>query len=292
LRKIYRMKKDTPSLQKKLKSYSVMAGSMLTISQLADAQIIHNNITDTTFIDNETGLSFDLNNDGTTDYTFFLIKSGSSPSVNNLVDGFGSNVNYEIAGSVGAGSYIYPIALASGEKIDSNLEWHGYGSLFWVFGQHYSSGAGTPLQHGNWLGQTDKFAGLRIELDGHKYYGWARMSVDSLANQFTFKDYAMQSIADSSIIAGDTDIISGVHQFIVDNHINIIAFEKNVFITVPGNAGEDLVVTVVNVLGGIVQRTRTKEKQVHLQLTELPDGIYLVAVETQGTVKTKKISIK
>lgn len=269
-----------------------MAGSMLTISQLADAQIIHNNITDTTFIDNETGLSFDLNNDGTTDYTFFLIKSGSSPSVNNLVDGFGSNVNYEIAGSVGAGSYIYPIALAPGEKIDSNLEWHGYGSLFWVFGQHYSSGAGTPLQHGNWLGQTDKFTGLRIELDGHKYYGWARMTVDSFANQFTIKDYALQSIADSSIIAGDTDIISGVPTVIVENKINIVAFEKNVFITVTDNKDKDLVISVINMLGGVVQRIKTKENTVQLHLTELPDGIYLVAVETGGMVKTKKISIK
>ncbi|MEO6168139.1 MAG: T9SS type A sorting domain-containing protein [Chitinophagales bacterium] len=286
------MKKDTTSFQKKLKSYSVMAGSMLTISQLADAQIIHHNISDTTFVDNETGLSFDLNNDGTTDYTFFLLKSGSAPGVNNLVEGFGSNVNYEIAGTVGAASYVYPVAIQPGEKIGADLEWHGYGSLFWVFGQHYSSGAGTPLQHGNWLGQTDKFAGLRIELDGHKYYGWARMTVDSLANQFTFKDYAMQSIADSSIIAGDTDIISGVPNVIVENRINIVAFEKNVIINVVGNQDNELMISVINMLGGVVQRIKTRENQVQLHLTELPDGIYLVAVETGGMVKTKKISIR
>ncbi|MBK9732221.1 MAG: T9SS type A sorting domain-containing protein [Chitinophagaceae bacterium] len=287
------MKKNTPHLQSKLKAYSVMAGSMLTVSQLADAQIIHHQINDTTFTDSQTGLSFDLNNDGITDYTFFLIKSDSGSVMNHLVDGFASNVNNEIAGTTGAGSYVYPVAIQPGEKIGSDLEWHAYGSLFWVFGQHYTSGAGTPLQLGNWLGETERFTGLRLGIDGHQYYGWLRMDVDSFANQFTIKDYAYQAIPDSSIIAGDTDvIISGVPQAVIDNRISIIAFEKNVIITSTASGNNDLEITVVNMLGGIVQRIKTKENQVHLALTGLPDGIYLVTAQGAGMRLTKKISIK
>lgn len=286
------MNKDTTTLQKKLKSYSIMAGSMLAISQFVEAQIIHTNIPDTTFSENETGLSFDLNNDGTTDFTFFLIKSDSGGTINHLVDGFASNVYNEIAGSAGTGSYTYPLAIQAGEKIGPNLEWHAYGSLFWVFGQNYSSGSGSLLRLGNWLGETDKYAGLRLGIDGHKYYGWIRMDVDSFANEFTIKDFAIQSFADSSIMAGDTDIISGVLNVIINNKINMVAFEKNVFITAPGDGNDDLVISVLNMLGGVVQRVRTKENQLHLSLTELPDGIYLVSAERGAMIKTKKISIK
>lgn len=270
-----------------------MAGSLLTMSQFAEAQIIHHQIPDTTFTDNQSGLSFDLNNDGITDYTFFLIKSDSGSVINNLVGGFASNVNNEIAGTVGAGSYVYPIAIQSGEKIGDDLEWHAYGSLFWVFGQQYSSGAGSPLQFGNWFGATEKYAGLHLEIDGHQYYGWLRMDVDSFGNQFTIKDYAYQSTPDSSILAGDTDlIINSVPQMIIDNRISIIAYEKNIFINVAGNENKEIEITIVNILGGVVRHLKTKENQLHLSLTELPDGLYLVNVATGDIMKTKKVTIR
>jgi hypothetical protein len=286
------MQKNATSLQKKLKSYSLMAGTMLTISSVAEAQILHQNIADTTFIDNETGLSFDMNNDGITDFTFFLIKSGTAPSVNQFVDGFASAVDNEIAGSVGSNSYVYPLALQAGDKIGADLEWQAYGSLFWVFGQHYSSGGGTPVQFGNWLGQQDKYAGLRIEVAEQKYYGWLRMSVDSFANEFTITEYALQSIPDSAIMAGDTDFISGVPNAIIENKIKILAFEKDVFVTVPSGSQHDLEIYVMNMLGGVVKRIQTKERQVHLRLTDLPDGIYLVTAELDGIRKAQKISIR
>ncbi len=269
-----------------------MAGSILAASSIADAQILHQNINDTTFVNSETGLSFDMNNDGITDFTFFLIKSGTAPTVNQFVGGFASSVDNEIAGSVGSNSYVYPLAIQAGEKIGADLEWQAYGSLFWVFGQHYSSGGGTPVQLGNWLGQQDKYAGLRIEVDEHKYYGWLRMSVDSFANEFTIKEYALQTIPDSAILAGDTDFISGVHHAILESGIKIVAFEKNVFISgQPGNQ-KGMEISVINMVGGVVKRFHTKERQVHLPLTDLPDGIYLVAVESGGVRMARKISIK
>lgn len=270
----------------------MMAGSMLAVSTAAEAQILHQNISDTTFIDSETGLSFDMNNDGIPDFTFFLLKSGTAPSVNKFVDGFASAVDNEIAGSVGTNNYVYPLALQAGDKIGVDLEWQAYGTLFWVFGQHYSSGGGTPVQSGNWLGQQDKYAGLRIEVDEQKYYGWLRMSVDSFANEFTIKEYALQSIPDSAILAGDTDFISGVHNAIVENRIKIVAFEKNVFITDIGNGSDEMKISVINMVGGVVRRIQTKEQQLHLQLTDLPDGIYLIAVEKEGIRMARKISIR
>ena len=118
------------------------------------------------------------------------------------------------------------------------------------------------------------------------------MSVDSFASQFTIKEYALQSIPDSAILAGDTDFISGVHNAIVENRIKIVAFEKNVFITDSGNGSDEMKISVINMVGGVVRRIQTKEQQLHLQLTDLPDGIYLIAVEKEGIRMARKISIR
>lgn len=286
------MKKEATSLEKKLKSYSLMTGSILAMTQVSDAQIIHHNISDTTFTDNQTGLTFDLNNDGITDYTFFLIKSGSGSAMLNLIGGFGSNTNYEIAGTVGSSSYVYPAVLQSGDKINNDLEWHSYGSLFWVFAEHYSYSSGSPLQLGNWFGQTEKFVGLRLELNDHKYYGWLRMDVDSFANQFTIRDYAYQAKPDSAILAGDTDLISSVPHVIIDNKISIFSYGKQLIVKTSGNGKENLDIRIYNLFGVTVRELVTKEKEVHLALNELPEGMYLVKAAQAGNEKTRKISIR
>ncbi len=291
LRKMHQMERHTPLLQSKLKSYSMMAGSLLAVSQLADAQIIHHQLPDTTFNENQTGLSFDLNNDGNTDYTFFLIKSDAGSQVNHLVGGFASNLNNEIVGTAGTGSYVYPLAMQAGETIGGDLDWQAYGSVFWVFAQQYSSGAGTPVLRGNWRGETEKFAGLRLDVDGEKYYGWLRMDVDSFAGQFTIKDYAYQSIPDSFILAGDTDlIISSIPTVSAENHISMIVHENNVVISVPTNDKSDLTITIINMSGAIVKQWTTKERKVQVSLTELPQALYLVNARTTEAAVTKKIS--
>lgn len=286
------MQKNATLLSGKLKSYSLMAGSLLGVSSNAGAQILHQNISDTTYTDSETGLSFDLNNDGITDFTFFLIKSGTSPSVNQFVGGFASNVDNEIAGSVGTNNYVYPFALEAGNQIGADLEWQPYGSLFWIFGQHYSSGGGTPVQAGNWLGREDRFAGLRIEADEHKYYGWIRMSIDTLAGQFTIKDFALQTTADSAIVAGDTDVISGVPQAILDHRIRIHSYERDVFISVPATSEDDMAIELINMTGMVVDRRRTNQREVHMKLSDYPDGIYLVSVEWDGVRAIQKIALR
>ncbi len=276
-----------------MKSYSVLAGSLLSVTHFADAQIIHHQIPDTTFSENQTGLSFDLNNDGITDYTFFLLKSDSGSHINHQVDGFASNVNNEIAGSIGAGSYVYPLAMQKGEIIGGDAEWHAYGSMFWVFGQQYSSGAGTPVQLGNWLGATDKYAGLRLDVDGQKYYGWLRMDVDSFASQFTIKEYAYQSIPDSFILAGDTDlIISGIPNTVASNAISIVIDENTAVISVQPDATDALTITIVNMSGAIVRQTVSKEKQTKVSLTGFPGGLYLLHARAAGATLTKKIFLK
>lgn len=271
-----------------------MASSLFAVSHFADAQIVHHQISDTTFSENQTGLSFDLNNDGITDYTFFLLKSDSGSQVNHLVGGFASNLNNEIAATAGTGSYVYPLAMQAGETIGGDIEWQAYGSIFWVFAQQYSSGAGTPVQRGNWRGETEKFAGLRLEVDGEKYYGWLRMDVDSFTSQFTVKDYAYQSIPDSFILAGDTDlIISAIPTVVTNDQISMIVYGNKAMISVPADDRSDLHITIVNMAGTIVKQWATKERKVQVSLTELPQGLYLLGARTaEATAVTKKIALQ
>lgn len=87
LAKTLRMKK-TDALTSKLKAYSALATGVFAMGSAADAQIIY---TDTTaaFDTNQTGFSFDLNHDGATDFTFFLLRYNTGSQVNNQVLGFG-----------------------------------------------------------------------------------------------------------------------------------------------------------------------------------------------------------
>jgi hypothetical protein len=287
------MKKDTITLRGKLKSYSVLAGSVLAMGNVADAQIIYSDIPDTTFDESESGLTFDLNNDAITDFTIYLFKSSSGATVRNRVLGFASNVYNEIAATVGTQGYTYPVVISQDDKIGPDLGWKPYGgTYFWQFGKFYTYGTGNPLEYGNWLGVSDQFVGLRMGIDGQKYYGWLRMSVDSMAGTLTIKDYALQTLPDSSIAAGDTgSIMIGIPNLNSLSDIKIIAYESNIMISSALGTNEDMIISIVDMRGMILEKIITSEQEYSLTLDSLPQGIYLVSVQQGKKTKTIKVSL-
>ncbi len=285
------MKKDTITLKGKLKSYSVLAGSVLAMGNVADAQIIYSDIPDTTFDASESGLTFDLNNDSITDFTIFLFKSESGAYINNQVLGFASNVNNEIAATLGS-SYAYPVVISQDDKIGPDLGWQPYGSIFWKFARFYTYGAGTPLEYGNWLGVSDQFVGLRMGVDGQNYYGWLRMSVDSMAGTLTIKDYAYQSIPDSAIAAGDTgSMMIGIPN-LEANDLKVIAYGGKIMISSAPGSYEDIIISIVDMRGMVVDRIKTSDQEYGLTLNSLPQGIYIVSVQQGDKEKTIKVSLR
>lgn len=283
--------KHKDSLNRKLKAYSSLAAGVLAMGSAADAQIVY---TDTTaaFDTNQTGFSFDLNHDGTTDFTFFLLRYNTGSQINYQVLGFGSNSVYEVAGEMNStNGYVYINQLNEGEMIGAELTWQPYNSMFWVLARHIESGS-SVINNGEWLGASGKYAGLRLTFADQSYYGWIRMDVDSQAAEFSVDDFAFQTIPDSSIIAGDRDTLTSVPAAPVINQISIAQMGRRVIIdnSFPGTSA--MTVQIMDVAGQVRYNRNSTQKQLRLELPEWPAGIYIVSVTSNQSKATKKISIR
>jgi hypothetical protein len=283
--------KQKDSLNGKLKAYSSLAAGVLAMGSAAEAQIVYTD-TSAAFDTNQTGFSFDLNHDGTTDFTFFLLRYNTGSQINYQVLGFGSNSVYEVAGEINStNGYVYVDQLNEGDKIGADLSWHPYNSLFWVLARHIQSGS-SMINNGEWLGVSGKYAGLRLTFADQSYYGWIRMDVDSQAAKFSVDDFALQSIPDSSIIAGDRDTLTSVPAVPLINQISIAQMGRRVIIdnSFPGTSS--MTVQIIDVAGQVRYNRNTNQQQLRIELPEWPAGIYFVSVTSNQARATKKISIR
>lgn len=213
-------------LKKRLKSYSLSAGAIVTTAAGADAQIIYTDIVpDDTVTGGGSSYALDLNNDGTVDFNFQIVNTGYT-----YVSTYGT-YGYQISGigvvaansNNGAltDSNSYPYALSSGAAINNlgnfgssaalivnNVSFSTYGTYTYAYSYAY----------GNWAGATDKYLGLKLQVGSNSYYGWARLTVLS-DTQFIIKDYAYESIAGNPINAGDTFSVAPVT---TDSVINVV----------------------------------------------------------------------
>jgi len=109
----------------------------------------------------------------------------------------------------------WPLALFSSQVVQpGSYGWYAYSNMvlggeFNGFSSYsFSSYTGSFTFYGtsgNFIGNTDRYVGLRIELSGNEHYGWARIDVLS-PTSFTLKDYAINLTPNQSIITGDTGL--------------------------------------------------------------------------------------
>lgn len=206
------MKKDS-TLGKKLASYSALASAVLMMSKSADAQIIYTDVIPDDIVIAPGSYTLDLNNDGTTDYQFNLIQYTTSfgTNTNNFVRVVGSGSNSVIQATMLLGAfsgYYYANILNTGDPIGGSTYFKSQeilGSLF--FGGYY----------GSWVNSTDRFLGLKLVVNSNTYYGWARLSVNQACDQLTVSDYAVDTVANETIAAGDK---CGNYSFYANTVIN------------------------------------------------------------------------
>ncbi|MCH8904420.1 MAG: hypothetical protein IIA45_10955 [Bacteroidetes bacterium] len=198
-------------LQKQLAAYSTSALAILAISP-ANASIIYTDVNpDKLYNKNNDSFFIDLNNDNVNDFKINLYKSFGTyygvsyqvnvlqiqPMNNNAVAGFKS---YFTVGTY-SGSRSAAYALNFNDSIGSSKNWSGsFTSLY--FGAFYAFGSAT-LAAGEWNNVQDRYIGLRLEITGNIYYGWARFDVGSKFASITFKDYAYEDVIQKPILAGD-----------------------------------------------------------------------------------------
>jgi hypothetical protein len=219
------MKKITPqNLSKRLANYGALS---VALAGLADAngQIVYTPLNATTNVNNDP-IEIDMDNDGTFEFDIRLKYTASMDlNPNSLVTG-ASALGDPTGGF--ASNYIYPFALSSGYNIGpisstSNKAWSAGASQFMVYSNCISSGP-SYAQFGCSPG-TDKYLGLRFMIGANVHYGWARVNITDLPDNWIVKDYAYEETPDTPIVAGGG--ILGINDNVFEG-VRIVALEKRI----------------------------------------------------------------
>jgi hypothetical protein len=191
------------SLQRKLSVYALAAGAAgvgaLTSSYPAEGEVVYTPAHQV--LGRNQTYAIDLNHDGITDYTldnsFFQDGRGSSYRAADL------NVT-STAGKIVCSSEGYAAAaLQKGAKIGPK---DGFAAACSVMAERLGEGSFGTYSFGDWFNVSDKYLGLRFEIQGQVHYGWARLTV-KWNNAYwivaTLSGFAYETDADKPIRAGD-----------------------------------------------------------------------------------------
>lgn len=232
------------------------------------AQIVYTDIPDA--IPNAT-FPLDLNNDSIED---FVIQMGATdkivcfPQNNNAYAGEFNGANY------------FPWALTSNTSIcDTLSSWYGPNNPGFLA---FSSSSG------NWIGQTDMYLALKLNVGNNTYYGWARLDVVATATSFTVKDYAYESTPNTCIVTGEIPL--GIVENSTGNYFTIFPnpFNDATTILTVGNF-KTANFTIYNAFGETIKQVENYSGDtITLSRDNLPSGVYFV----QLTSETKTLGVE
>jgi hypothetical protein len=150
--------------------------------------------------------NLDLNNDGITDFVFYI----HFQRFNRATTGYENYVS--VSGLTGSGNEVenvngYPSALDTLAVIDgSDSKWPSVSKE--TLSEYYhtcTEGRCWGGYSGNWTSGTVKYLGLKFIKGGNTYYGWATVVVFvSIGSKLTVMDYAYNSSPNQPILAGQT----------------------------------------------------------------------------------------
>lgn len=203
------------SLQSKLKKYSILAGSAIAATT-TKADIVYTDINDVTFSNNGQFYDLDLNNDGTPDFKLDITK------INNIISSYYySSYSFYIVGVKYNAVALQPLntneAVVSGglyidvlnqntpinQAANWNANQNNLGYFLSYYYSNYWSNSNSATSNGPWNNTQNKYIGLKLKVSGNTYYGWVRLDVANLYDNFTVKDYAFQDAPNIPIKAGD-----------------------------------------------------------------------------------------
>jgi len=281
------MKKNS-TLNKKLKSYSALAGTFVAAATTADAQVVYTDVIPDATVASGATYDLDLNNDGTADFQFQMAAGTYSgtfyyvpitvpykiamivPMAGNAIDTLAGGAKAHAAGEI--------LNSASGWEDDSGAPYQ----LLGVEATGFYSG-------GNFLAQSDKFLGLRFKISGVDHYGWARIDLSADASSMTLKDYAYDGTA-TSIITGATTTGIDESQALA-NAVTVFAADNTITVNMH-NAAPEGVVIVTNTLGQEIANMNITDALMHIPVNGASTGIYFVTVNQANAKFTKKVIIR
>ena len=289
-----------------LKNISAFIVTAMLFSVSANAQIVYTDV----IPDSSTAVSanpgqtiteyydLDLNNDATNDFIIkaFAFKQQPSSLACNVT---AAPLNGNAIKDSLSNSETVAIPLEVNALIDSNLlvnqVWQTSG---W---QKLRAHATSSIYPGLWVVNSDNYLGLRLLQAGQTYYGWVRLWVNvpsagpgSFAS-FVIRDYAYNSIPNQPILAGEGQPTSvGILENSSASSINIFPNPANShFIIDFGSSNKKVEVTISDITGKIIYTTTANEtSKIDVNTVEFAEGIYIVQIQSEESIATKKFIVK
>jgi len=139
-----------------------------------------------------------------------------------------------------------------------------------------------------WCGKGDRYLGVRFYRDDEWHYGWVRIEAEADRSAMTLKDYAWESTAGRSILAGVAST-TGIIASSQPDEISISQSGHSVSI----NAGNQVLrhVAVYDMLGSMRLERDACAGHLVLDLSGLARGLYLLRAETGSSSRTTRIAL-
>lgn len=280
------MKKTTSTnLSKKIAQYGALT-TIIAGAADASGQIIY---TDVNPDEGGSGITYllDMDNNSNTDFVIRHFNSVSTfgyysqnvLAMGPAADSSSNLLSNSILATV-SGNFKYPFALDAGYTISAgNTHWNnaGFQTL------NYNS---CSFSNSAWCGASDKYLGLRFKIGTNTHYGWARLDVALNGANWVIKDYAYNSVAGGSILAGDTGTMK-VDETMAEK-VEIISLNKTIALyNLPGNTSY----RIINMTGQSVLEGSTEEQTLVIQNESLKTGVYVVELidVASGDTMSKKV---
>jgi hypothetical protein len=141
---------------------------------------------------------------------------------------------------------------------------------------------------GDFIDNGNLFFGVKFEIGTNIHYGWVQVKVAADASSGIIYDFAYQSIADSSILAGN--IQDGFVSVSNDNLEDVVIYAANKKLHIrTGNESGNL--GIHNLLGKQLVNTMVNGNT-NFDINDLSKGIYLVSFTNGINTITKKVYIE
>ena len=293
--KTKQLKANDP-LTGKLLSYSAAATAILAIGQQAEAQVAYTDVDPDESFTGEVGdkgiYELDINNDGTVD---LQIIHGNDDwysgwqSVRVLPQNQGGVVTGAIYFTAWEKSYYMGLmfekdAVIGPDEGFNSSEDYGSVQMAWQ-GTSYS----IAYTSGPWVGETDKYLGVRFSLDDGTtfHYGWVRLDVAADMTSFTVKDYAYEETADQFIRAGHT--VAGIDNGLSNDFgVKVFSFEKSVIIS--DLSDDNAHAEIYNALGQRVHSSPVRSGRTAIPMADA--GLYIVKLKVNDDLITSKVIVR
>jgi hypothetical protein len=182
------------SLDKRLMAYAATAGAagigLFATAQPAEARVVY--VKTNILLGANSDAAIDLNGDGTTDITFTGVSVGS----------YGA----EVSAWTPAGNGVFKSGAPQDRGVSIGRGEQFTDQQFQLV--HFSQGAsGTIGSGGPWAGLTNRYLGLKFEVNGKPHFGWIRLSAKY--PKATITGYAYETLPGKAIETGDTGETSG-----------------------------------------------------------------------------------